>query len=224
MSRPDRGHPSERLPADERRERLIQAFIDEALACGSVARVGVRGVVERAGCSAPVLYRLFGDRDGLIREAVRSTHMPMIERIEAVSKLPDVSTADRLRTLARRTTSSSQGAYESFEALVWSECRRDPAIAQLVRDVFARFEELIVEMLLDGVARGELRPEIDPAYVAWRAIDLGLLRSQLWLMTLARPAQLDYLSRAMESLLAEIEVPDRTSTRTGGPEGGDPAR
>jgi AcrR family transcriptional regulator len=193
-----------RLPAAERRQQLVEAFVDEALDAGSIAGAGIRGVVLRAGCTAPVLYRLFGDRTALARAAVRSTHTPMLERIESVAKLPDATTAERLRALVRRTLSRPQGRSEAFEALVAAECRRDPAVARLVRDVFARFEERLVEMLREGVERGEVRDDVDLAYVAWRIIDLGLLRGQLWLMRLARPERLDYLSRAMESLIAEI--------------------
>jgi AcrR family transcriptional regulator len=197
---------SPRLPPAERRERLIEAFVDEALAAGSIAGAGIRGVVERAGCTAPVLYRLFGDRTGLVRAAVRSTHAPMIERLRAVAGLPGATTADRLRALADRTLSRRQGRSEAFESLVAAECRRDPAVARLVRDVFDRFERHLVEMLREGVERGELRPDLDLSYAAWRVIDLGLLRSQLWMMRLARPGSLDYLSRAVESLIAEIRA------------------
>ncbi|MGH0038331.1 MAG: TetR/AcrR family transcriptional regulator [Myxococcota bacterium] len=199
---------SPRLPAEQRRQSLIDAFIDEALAANSIAGAGIRGVVERAGCTAPVVYRLFGDRTGLVRAVVRSTHAPMIERLEAVSKLPGASTADRLRALVERTLSRPQGRSEAFESLVAAECRRDPRVARLVRDVFGRFEARLVEMLREGVEGGELRSDLDLAYVAWRIIDLGLLRSQLFLMRLARPERLDYLSRAMESLIAEIRAPD----------------
>ena len=197
---------SVRLPAAERRRILIDAFIDEALAANSIAGAGIRGVVERAGCTAPVVYRLFGDRTGLVRAVVRSTHAPMIERLETVSKLPGASTADRLRALVERTLSKPQGPSEAFESLVFAECRRDPEVARWVRDVFARFERRLVEMLREGVESGELRPDLDLAYAAWRIIDLGVLRSQLFLMRLARPERLDYLSRAMESLIAEIRA------------------
>lgn len=201
-------HPAKtaRLPASERRRRLVDAFIDEALARGSIAGAGIRAVVARAGCTAPVVYRLFGDRTGLVRAVVRSTHVPMMERLEAVSRQPGLDTAGRLRALVERTLSHPQGRSEAFESLVAAECRRDPAVARMVREVFGRFERRLVAMLREGMERGELRADLDPAYAAWRVIDLGLLRSQLFLMRLARPQQLDYLSRAMESLVREISA------------------
>jgi len=219
---------STRLPAEQRRERLLDAFFEESIAQGSISAVGVRAVVERAGCTAPVLYRHFGDRAGLVREAVRATHRPMLERMAAVADDREAPAAERLRRLAARTLSRRPGRSEAFEALVAAECRRDPQVARIVRRVFARFEALLVGILQEGVERGELRADLDCSYAAWRIIDLGLFRSQAWLLRLARPERSGYLSRALESLLVEIAAPAAgraagTGSRAPGPPDGGPA-
>jgi len=84
------------------------------------------------------------------------------------------------------------------------ECRSDPEMARLVREVFTRFETLLMRIVETGVARGELRADTDPAYVAWRLIDLGLFRNQVHLMRLEHPGRIRYATRALDSLLAEI--------------------
>lgn len=213
---------SERLPAEKRRERLLEAFFEESVAQGSISAVGVRAVVERAGCTAPVLYRLFGDRAGLVREAVRATHRPMLERMEAVAADREAAAAERLRRLAARTLSRRPGRSEAFEALVAAECRRDPQVARIVRRVFARFEALLVGILREGVERGDLRADLDCSYAAWRIIDLGLFRSQAWLLRLARPERSGYLSRALESLLVEIAAPGAGGAAAAGSRGAGP--
>jgi AcrR family transcriptional regulator len=192
-----------RLPAVERRERILRAFRAEALACGSIAAVGIRAVVERAGCTAPVLYRLFGDRARLVHAAVRSTHELLIARLEELARARDPA-ARRIRALGLWYLEREPGADEAFEALVNVECRSDPELARLVRGVFDRFERLLVEATRDGVAAGEFRADTDPEYVAWRLIDLGLFRNQVHLMRLSRPQQIGYGPRALEALLAEI--------------------
>jgi len=192
------------VSAAERRVRILDAFLREALATGSIAAVGVRAVVERAGCAPPVLYRLFGDRAGLVRAAVRFTHVPLVERLEALAADPAGSRAERLRALSREYLRSEPGRAELFEALVATECRSDPELARIVREVFRRFEALLVEIVREGMRRGEFRDDADPAYVAWRLIDLGLFRNQARLMRLERPDRIGYALRAVESLLAEI--------------------
>jgi AcrR family transcriptional regulator len=194
----------QRLPAAKRREQILSAFRAEAVEAGSIAAVGVRAVVERAGCTAPVLYRLFGDRGGLVRAAVRSTHSSMLERMGELAADRGAPAEERIRSLAARSLGRARGPGEAFESLVNAECLRDPRVARIVREVFQRFETLLVRILRDGVDRGEFRTDLDPQYAAWRIIDLGLFRDQIWLMRLSRPEKIDYLRRALESLLEEI--------------------
>jgi AcrR family transcriptional regulator len=205
VSAPEPSPAPERLPAAERRARILQAFLDEALACGSIAAVGVRAVVERAGCTAPVLYRLFGDRAGLVRAAVASTHGDLVARLEAAAGSAG-SAPQRLRELGREYLAREPGPAEAFEALVNVECQSDPALARQVGEVFARFEALLVATVRDGARAGELRADLDPEYVAWRLIDLGLFRNQVHLMRIERPREIGYAARALDSLLEEIRA------------------
>jgi len=192
-----------RLPAAERRARILRAFVRETLARGSVRRVGMRAVAERAGCTAPVLYRLFDGRDALVRAAIRSTHAPLLERMESVAR-GGGSAAERIRALGERYLADEPGEDEAFESLVFTECASDPALAREVRGVFTRFEALLGEVIRSGMAAGELRADVDPVYAAWRLIDVGLFRNQARLMRLATPDRIDYGRRAVESLLREI--------------------
>jgi len=195
-----------RLPAAERRARILRAFVGETLAQGSVRRVGMRAVAERAGCTAPVLYRLFDDRDALVRAAIRSTHAPLLERMESIAR-GGGSAADRIRALGERYLADEPGEDEAFESLVFTECASDPALARQVRGVFARFEALLGEVIRSGRATGELREDVDPVYAAWRLIDVGLFRNQARLMRLTTPDRIGYGRRAVESLLREISAP-----------------
>ncbi|MGF2047081.1 helix-turn-helix domain-containing protein, partial [Enterococcus gallinarum] len=50
---------------DDVRERIIAAAAD-LLQDGGTAAVTTRAVAERASTQAPTIYRLFGDKDGLL--------------------------------------------------------------------------------------------------------------------------------------------------------------
>jgi AcrR family transcriptional regulator len=161
-------------------------------------------VVERAGCTAPVLYRLFGNRAGLVRAAVRSTHASMLGRLESLAIDRSGSAPERLRALAARYFLRRPGTDEAFESLVANECRRDRRLAGIVREIFSRYETLLVAVVAEGLRRGELRADVEPLYVAWRLIDLGLFRNQVHLLGLPQPGRIAYAERALGSLLAEI--------------------
>lgn len=185
---------------------MLRAFVAEALHVGSIEGVGMRAVCERAGCTAPVVYRLFGDRGGLVRAAVRFTHERLLGEVERAAAEP-VPTEARLRAIAGPFLRRTAGDAEAFEALVAAECRSDDVLAAEVRSVFARFARRLEAMLREGQARGDVRAQVDPIFVAWRLIDLGLFRSQMRLMRLAEPDRIDYLERAFEALLAELLAP-----------------
>ena len=193
-----------RVSAAERRERLLRAFIAESLAQGSIAGAGVRAVVTRAGCTAPILYRLFGSRAGLVRAAVRSTHLPLIERLETLAERSRGPASERVRQLADSYLERAPGESEAFEALVGAECHGDVELARWVRAIFARFEVLLIAIIRDGIRSREFRADADPRYAAWRLIDLGLFRNQARLMRLTAPDRIRYAERAVESLLAEL--------------------
>jgi AcrR family transcriptional regulator len=193
------------LPADERRARIVAAFIQESLARGGLSVVGIRAVCAREGCTAPVLYRLFGDRAGLVQAALGSTRAPLLDGLEAAVATPG-PVMDRLRSLVVAFFERPLGDEESFGALVTGECRRDPALSEVLRRSVARIESLLVALLERGRAAGEIRFDVDPHYVAWRLIDLGLFRNQVWLIGLEAPGRIDYSRRATRALFEEIAV------------------
>ncbi len=191
--------------SDPIEKRILEAFVREALHCGSIEAVGMRAVCERAGCSAPVVYRRFGDRSGLVQAAVRSTHRRLLVEVEAALEAPG-SVIRRLRGVAEPYLRRGSGDEEAFETLVTAECRSDDVLAGAVRAVYTRFARLLEGLLREGIASGEVRPDADPAFFAWRLIDLGLFRSQARLMRLAEPDRIRYPERAFATLLDEIRA------------------
>lgn len=195
---------SERLPAAARRERILRAFVRETLTRGSVSAVGMRAVAQRAGCTAPVIYRFFGDRRGLVRAAVRWTYAPLVDELEELGRSRKGSAGQRIRALTQRFLGSEAGEDEAFEALVYTECRGDRAIRTHVSRVFGRVEALLVALLREGIESSEFDAALDPRYAAWRLIDLALFVNQSRVMRLETPDQIDYGRRAVDSLLREI--------------------
>lgn len=208
------------MASDPREASILDAFVREALQCGSIEGVGIRAVCERAGCTAPVVYRRFGDRSGLVRAAVRSTHVRLLVEIDAAVRAPG-PVLRRLRSVAEPYLRRSSGDDEAFETLVTAECRSDDVLASAVRAVYMRFARLLGDLLREGLESGELRRDVDPTFIAWRLIDLGLFRSQARLMRLAEPDRIRYLERAFAALVDEIDagavttdIPSNGSRRT----------
>lgn len=82
-------------PRDRTRTEIVQAAA-RLLQEGGEAAVTTRGVAEAAGVQAPALYRLFGDKDGLL-EAVAEHVMDTFVQAKAAEARDAVDPVDDLR-------------------------------------------------------------------------------------------------------------------------------
>lgn len=76
------------------RERILAATVDLILRDGAEAAT-TRAVAEAAGVQAPAIYRLFGDKDGLLEAAAEYAMGRYVERKSETS--PAADTVDALR-------------------------------------------------------------------------------------------------------------------------------
>lgn len=90
-------------PTDTRsvtRARIVEVAAG-LLAGSGPAAVTTRAVAERAGVQAPTIYRLFGDKDGLLEavaEHVMATHVAAKQAVEAAAVAGGHDPLDELRT------------------------------------------------------------------------------------------------------------------------------
>jgi AcrR family transcriptional regulator len=194
----------------ETRDRIVRAAA-ELVAERGVAATSLEDVRARAHASKSQLYHYFSDRDDLMRTVARAASD------EVVGGQTDLfAHTDTLEGL-RAWTNALVSLQEAREArggcpigsLAGQLAERDEGARLELVDGFDRWEDGIRNGLEKMAARGELRPDADPAALAQRtlaAIQGGLLLTQVR----RDPAQLrSALDGALDAILAARAVPER---------------
>ena len=193
-----------RMPAAMRRASILFSFINETVRQGSVERVSLRAVAEGAGCTTPIVYRLFENRAGLVREAVRVAVSSELEWLVQSEDSQQLSPMQRLLAAANLLEARGPGDSAVFAAIVSIEARVDPFIAADMQREMARDIELMRLLFQEGVRLGEFKPDLDCEYAAWRVMEILAFRTHLHVLRQARPAEIRFLRRSFDALLVEI--------------------
>jgi AcrR family transcriptional regulator len=150
--------PTERTEARkaEIRERIVRAALDQ-LAEGGYASASVQAVAARAGVATGSVYRHFPSKSDLFAEVFRRASQREVDVVREVAEAdPERPAAERiaagLEAFARRALAEPIRAYALIAEPV------DPAI-EAERLVFRRgYRDVLVEVLEQGIAAGELAP------------------------------------------------------------------
>lgn len=203
------------MPQVVRKTSIIWGFIQEAVSEGSIRGASLRAAAQRASCTTPLVYRIFGSRRDLVRECVRWTFSSLLDKVAVAASAESASAVERLDAVATYVAERALGEQEVFESLVMLESRSDPALAAELRSIFTRLTDLLGAMLRQGIAAKQLRPDLDVSHYAWRLVDLGMLRSQLFLSGLDTLRGPDHLQRTYAALLAEMKLPEEAAPSAG---------
>ena len=153
--------PRFRRRKDARPEELIQAAV-ALFGEQGFAATNLKDVAKRAGVSKGTVYLYFKSKEDLLRAAVRTSVVPIVDAADELEVDADGSAAELLRTLLRQWV-------EEFEArgvagvpkLVMAEAGNFPELAEdYVNGVLRRVRRLVARVLKRGVRSGEFR-EID---------------------------------------------------------------
>lgn len=143
-------------PRSEQAERaIIEATLD-LLAEVGIAALSVEQVAARAGVGKATIYRRWPNKEALIVEAAASLKSPLPD-------LPGRSIREDLKIIAEIMVADQQTARarELYTCFV-SEGRRHPDLARKFKEtVIEPRREYMRQVLRAGVARGELRDDID---------------------------------------------------------------
>lgn len=208
----------QRLPAAVRKTSIIWGFIQESVMAGSIEGASLRGAADRARCTTPLVYHLFGSRQELVRESVRWTYRTVLENLERLSSAHDLSARQRLDAIAGYVGGRDLGEQEIYEAMIMLECRSDPKLAAEVCSIFSRIAKLLEVIIREGIDGAEFQKGIDAQHVAWRLTELGISRNHAFLTRLETVWDKDHLQKAYDSLMREIESP--RAARAGAGRGG----
>jgi AcrR family transcriptional regulator len=162
-----------RLPARERRRRIIEAA-RSVFAAPGYANVGTAELAKAAGVSEPALYRYFDSKRDLFVACVGSAGERLVELWQqTAAELEDPLEILRSISLGYYDHARSRSGFMrlQFRALAESD---DPEIREALRSNFGALFRFLMEALEEGKRRRSVAPELDSAAVAWEFISLGL--------------------------------------------------
>lgn len=147
--------PHVRAKRAKRREEILHAALAEVREAGYHAAT-LEGIAERVGIRKAALYHYFPDKDAILYACHRES-LSELERLMASSARCCEGPSERVSYLIREhvrvMTETLEGSPLAFEVPALSPERREEIVAG--RD---RYERLLRELIVDGVAAGVFRP------------------------------------------------------------------
>lgn len=137
-------------------------------------------VCERVGVSKGSLYWHFGDRNGLIREALLE-HMYRLgdEQLNVLTEAVDNFTSrdDYLTKVGGALVdpfdeSQVETRWQRLELIAGS--RRDPTLAPIMAEIQRRHHRYLTDIMEKAHAQGILRSDVDPKAVSAMLVAVGL--------------------------------------------------
>jgi AcrR family transcriptional regulator len=166
----------------QRRQAVLDALFEEAAEKGP-SRLNIKQVAERSGASIGSLYQYFGNRENLVRLMVKIAVSSMVDllRVSMVS-LRGLPFREALRYYIMEGIRYSQSQKSLTRFLTLSAYQGDEYIGKsVVRPIAVVMRETVRDLLSAGIARGELRSDIDleAASRALNVLIIGMGDSQL---------------------------------------------
>lgn len=142
------------------------------------AAASINDLTEATGLSRSSLYQRFGDKDGLFREALEAYTERLLRRMNAVQ----ADTArGRVEVLMRAFLPNASAPPRPAGCLIARSCAEMPELSPAGQAVALaaaeRQRDIVVGLLREGVANGELASDADVDALAWYY--LGVLQAVL---------------------------------------------
>jgi len=161
-------------PRVERSRRLILSAALELLGEVGYGGLTIEGVAARAGVGKSTIYRHWDGRLELVEDAVRLLK-------------PDVVAAT-VGPVRERVIELLQQIAVALADSTWSRClpaiidaaERDPAVLDIHRRLTCERREVLVGLLSEGVARGEIAPDTDLSLLAETLVGPIIVRRLLF--------------------------------------------
>jgi AcrR family transcriptional regulator len=154
--RSDAAAPRVGRPREARVDRAIIAAALELMALSGIAELRMDQVAERAGVGKAAIYRRFESKDEMVAAAIGEIVSEIVVP-DTGSTRPDLVELMREAVVLYRKTIAGKLMPSLVEAM-----RRDPELARIFRERFLVGRRLALTEVLDrGIARGDLRPDLD---------------------------------------------------------------
>lgn len=170
---------SRRQVERDSRQQLIDVAV-EIIQDHGIDALRIEDVCERVGVSKGSLYWHFGDRNGLIREALLE-HMYRMgdEQLSALNDAVDKFTSrdDYLSRIYLALVdpfdkSQVETRWQRLELIAGA--RRDETLSAIMSDIQRRHHRYLSEIMEKASEQGVLRPDVDPKAVAAMLVAVGL--------------------------------------------------
>jgi AcrR family transcriptional regulator len=159
--------------AQETRQKILAAAATNIAELG-LARVRMATIAREAGVSTALLHYHFDTKERLFAEVLAYSYERSAELDAEVLDRAGSSMAARLSAYLDRCLPIDDHLAESW--LLWQElallCLRQPELAQLGTDLYARLYRSVEEIIAAGVASGEFSPSTDAHSIAETAVAL----------------------------------------------------
>jgi AcrR family transcriptional regulator len=153
--------PRFRRRKDARPEELIRAAV-ALFGEQGFAATNLKDVAKRAGVSKGTVYLYFKSKEDLLRAAVRTSVVPIVDAADELEVDAEGTAAELLRTLLLRWVEDfDERGVAGVPKLVMAEAGNFPELAEdYVGSVLLRVRRLVARVLKRGVRDGEFR-ELD---------------------------------------------------------------
>jgi AcrR family transcriptional regulator len=185
----------------DRREAIIDAALAVMLRKG-IAATTVRDVAQEMGTSSGLIHHYFESMDDLLAAAFDRAATQDLD-LTKTAMLGGDSPLERLRIFFSTYARAEQDWAFQLWLDAWAEAARRPAVQKTSRRLNVAWQELLVDVIEDGVADGSMRCP-DPPGAAWRILSL---LDGLSLQVVAHRADIDRLAVIDWSIaMAEVEL------------------
>jgi AcrR family transcriptional regulator len=145
-----------------RQQVIFTAIVDEAVEKGPSA-LNIKEVARRAGVSVGSLYTYFPNREGMVTFVIELCVRFMLDMFEASrSYLAEMTLREALTAYLSTGVEWSRAYMGLVRLFARAAYYGDPELAEsLVRPIATKLREVVREMLVLAVERGEIRAEVD---------------------------------------------------------------
>jgi AcrR family transcriptional regulator len=190
------------MKPQDRREAIIGAALSVMLRKG-IAATTVRDVAQQMGTSSGLIHHYFESMDDLLAAAFERAASQDLELTSSAMR-GGRSPRERLRIFFATYARAEQDWAFQLWLDAWAEAARRPAVQKTSQRLNVAWQELLVDVIEDGVADGSMACA-DPLGAAWRILSLldGLsLQTVAHRVDIDRVAVIDWSVAMAESELA----------------------
>lgn len=137
--------------SQQTRRRILQT-VEKLLVKEGFSALGINRIAEETGVAKVLIYRYFGDLEGLLRTYVNSADfLPTRDEIVTLppAKFDRLGTRDRIKHVINNFSTAMAKRPHTLAILGW-ELSGNPSLTRVLSDAIARLDDQITELLSAG--------------------------------------------------------------------------